>query len=211
MPAVWIRGRDNMSSTISPDGVICPDCGSTNLAESTKCFICGQSLAPADTGTTPNVPLAASLPAKDLTAAAAGFDLSGPVLVIALVILCVGIGFEEPGLGIGLAVALTPALIRTLHISSEKRRRGAPLTALELAATGFGSLLVVVTVGVAAAATFYGVCWAGFVGGALASSPFFKNYEPIGYGLVAGGIAGTTAGVCVAVILIRRLWPGKKN
>jgi len=200
-----------MTSASPANAVYCPDCGSVNLADSTKCFICGQSLAPADSGAAPNVPPVPLRPSEDLTGPMTGIDLTGPVLVIALAILCIGVGYEAPGLGIGLAVALTPALIRTLHISSEKRRRGAPLTAFELAATGFGSLLVVVTVGIAAAATFYGVCWAGFVGGALASSPFFKNYEPIGFGLVAGGIAGTTAGLCVAVFLIRRLWSGKKN
>ncbi len=200
-----------MSATSSGNAVCCAACGSANLPESTMCFICGHSLVPDASSPAPSAPAVASPPPDDVPNTAAGPDLSGPVLVIALAILCIGVGSEEPGLGIGLAVLLTPALIRTLLISREKRQRGAPPTALELAAAGFGSVLVVATVGVAAAATFFGVCWAGFIGGAAASSTFVKGYEPIGYGLVAGGIAGTVAGIFVAVILIRRLWPRKKT
>jgi len=200
-----------MSSANPGNSVHCPDCGSANLAESTKCFICGQSLISDEPRAAPQAPLAASRSPKNLSTPKTMPQAVGSLLVITLIILCIGIGFESPGLGIGLAVVLMPALIRTLLISSEKRERGTPPTALELGAAGCGSVLVVITVGVAAAATFCGVCFAGFFGVQLAGSSFFKNDNPIQDGFVVGGFVGVVAGIFVAVILIRRLWPRKKK
>jgi dipeptide/tripeptide permease len=182
-----------MTSELSKNW-ICPECGSANLAGATECFLCGEPFVSAKTRNRPALPQT-------------GPHVSSPLIIIALVLICVGVGLESPGLGILLIIALTPAVIRTQLISKARPRRE-PMTALGFVIEVVGSLFVIITVGIAAIATFFGVCMVGFMGGTLASAPF-EGDAPLVIGWYAGMIAGAIAGGYVAVKLFRRIGPRK--
>ncbi len=182
----------------------CASCGATNAVGRVKCFLCLRPMDAADEPST-SPPIAAGRPPQG----ASTFGLSSLMLVIALVAVCLGVMREAPGLGIALAIAATPALIRTTGIVSRKKSRGRVLSTPEKLGVFLSSFGVIVTVGAAAGAAFFATCWAGFFGGAAVSSIWAKDYEPIGWGMGTGIILGIIAGLFVLYWVVRRLWPYK--
>jgi hypothetical protein len=143
--------------------------------------------------------------------AAKTFTLSSLMLVIALIAACLGVIREAPGVGIGLAIVITPALVRAGITAKRREAAGRPISAGEKIGAFCGSVGVVSTIGIAAAVTFYATCWAGFFGGAAVGSAFEsgRGYGAIGWGLAVGVGVGIVAGLFVLVRLARRLWPRK--
>lgn len=195
----------DVPSDAPADSVVCTDCGSTNAAGAQQCWLCHHPLSAAET------PARKSRGFSPLNISASDPRISNVCLLFSMALVVIGVSLEDPGLGIALAVVLMPAVIRTLLISRNEARHGRPQSLPGLLAAMLGSLFVVVTIGVAAAAAFFCVCFAGFWGGVFASEPFLKDYEPLGVGIWVGGGLGVVAGICVAYILIRRLWPNKKH
>jgi hypothetical protein len=133
------------------------------------------------------------------------------MLTITLLAVVLGVGRMSPGVGLGLAIIATPALVRTCLAAVRRKSSGQPMTPREKLGVFAASVGVVLTVGVAAGAAFYATCWVGFFGGAAVSSVWAKGYEPIGWGLITGAILGIVVGLYVAYLLIRRLWPRKEK
>lgn len=199
------QGEAAVPPTAASELAVCKDCGATNDANAPECWLCHQAL--------PSPETSASV-TRDISLLKTNNSdprISVACLLSLMALVVIGVGLEDPGLGIALAVVLTPAVVRTLLISRNESRRGRPQSVPGLLAAMLGSLFVVVTIGVAAAATFFCVCFAGFFGGVFVSEPFSKDYEPLGIGMLVGGGLGVVAGICVAYILIRRLWPKKKH
>jgi hypothetical protein len=80
------------------------------------------------------------------------------VLLGILVLVCVGLIDEAPGLGIALAVLATPVMIRLLVVMLRRRGQGRPMSVGQVAGALAVSLGVVVAVGVAAALAFGATC-----------------------------------------------------
>jgi nitroreductase len=119
-----------------------------------------------------------------------------------------------PGLGIALTILAVPALARTCFVAIRTRDRGQPMPVIAKIHVFLVTLGVVTLIAVAVGATFYGTCWAGFFGGAAASSALGSPggaYSEIGWGLVTGIILGIIAGLVVAFFLIRFCWRRMKS
>jgi len=140
------------------------------------------------------------------------FQLSSLLLTVTWIAVCLGVALHSIGLGIALAVVGTPAMARTAVAAVRRKAAGRPMDVQEKLAAFAGSLGVVVAIGVAAGGTFFAMCWAGFFGGAmLGEAAGAKHYEPLGWGIVGGLALGTIAGLIVAFLVIRRLWPQRRR
>ncbi|MBI3468399.1 MAG: hypothetical protein HY000_35810 [Planctomycetes bacterium] len=134
------------------------------------------------------------------------FGLSSLMLMIALIAVCLGVMREVPGLGIVLALLLTPAAVRTAIASSRRERRGQPMTAMERILAFASSLGVVIVTGVASAAAYSGLCFAGvFIGAGVRHG----SYEGPIWGSIIGGGIGLLLAIYVFYRLARWLWPIK--
>jgi hypothetical protein len=196
-----------MNSPQRDDEGICAECGATLRPPAEKCWLCGKALETGE-GATGESPFAAE------RRAGRQFSLSSLMLTITLLAVVLGVARISPGIGIGLAIVATPALLRTCVAAVRRKSRGRPMTPREKLSVFAASLGVVLTIVVAAGAAFYATCWAGFFGGATVSSLWAEGYGPIGWGLVTGLVVGVVVAICVAILLARRLWPrkeGRKN
>jgi hypothetical protein len=184
------------------EGIRCRLCGCQNPADGKVCLGCGDLLAQ-------SVEEAAL--EEVAGASTTEFHITATIMVLIVLALCVGIGWEAPGLGVGFAVLMTPVVIRTLVVSSDQRKRGAPTSLGQMALTGVGALMVLLLVGIASTATFVAVCFAGFMGGMALGSTRSRDYDAVQYGLILGLIAGAIAAITVAVLLFRQHWGKKKE
>jgi hypothetical protein len=126
--------------------------------------------------------------------------ISSVMLVIAMVAVCLGVLHEAPGLGILLIVLMVPALVRTLVGAARRKAKGHSMTPAEKLFTFFGSLGIVIVIGLAASIAFVTTCFP--IG--------FLTFDMTnGAGVVLATIAGLAAAGYVLYLLGQRLWPQK--
>jgi hypothetical protein len=178
-----MAGDEAIKSAISAEK--CPDCGAVNAPPAIFCWLCGRALPPSGDG----AERPAAPPNSNVT-----FSLSSLMLVMTLIAVCLGAATIEPGFGIILAIAATPAVLRTMVLMKwERQRLGHSASILEKVLTFASSLLLLVVVGTASFAAFFVMCLAGFGAGGEVSA--------IGLGIVAGLI--------VLFLGLFRIWPRK--
>ena len=204
-----------MGPSSEPRFELCPKCGATLSAESGTCLTCGSELEPknvppqtASVAVDPN-PYAVS--AEYTPGAGPTFRLSTLMLTITLIAVCLGIGTWLPGVGVGLALLIAPAYVRTALAGLRLRREGKPPTIEEKIFIFFASLGIVTAIAVATGVAFYATCWAGFYGGALTSEAAgVQGFDTLSYGLIAGIATGGVAGIVALIFAARWLWPYRK-
>ena len=132
------------------------------------------------------------------------FSLSSVLLIVTLIAVCLGVGAldlgwdgGEWGLGIGLAVLATPALLRASVVASRRRAKGQPMSVPEKAGAFLTSLCVVVLIIVSGVAAWAVTCFG------LAA----VSWELIDIGIGAGVLTGLVA----MFVMIYWLWPTKKQ
>ncbi len=197
----------------------CTECGASNATGATQCWLCGRALAPdsatCEAAAVDKVPQPsasespfARSPSRQELQSGLTFRLSSLMLTVTLISVCLGVGTMSPGLGITLAIFVTPAFLRTMFAARRRRMVGQPMAIGDKLAAFIGSLAIVLAISVSSSIAFYATCWVGFLGGAAASeSAGAGNYDPLAYGLITGMIVGLVMGLVVAVLMIRWLWP----
>ena len=191
-----------------PDGAPpvaqCPDCGAMVDWSARSCWLCGAAISPRDVSIDAEV-LTSPAPSERLRAT---FSISGLLTLTTLVALGFGVGLIWPGLGIGLAIVIVPALVRTWMITAGAGH--GPVKPEERFAALVGSLAVsfvtLITVSTAAAAAFMGGCFAAAVGGEALG---IRGFDVLPIALTAGGLGGLVAGIGM-VLLIRPLWKRRR-
>jgi hypothetical protein len=129
------------------------------------------------------------------------------MLTVTLVSVCLGVGVMAPGLGIALAVLVTPAFIRTAIGAARRKVEGRPMDVGQKILAFGGSVGVVTVIGVAAGITFFATCWAGFIGGAsLGEAAGARGYDPLTWGFYTGVGLGIVAAIFVGYLVSRRFW-----
>jgi len=191
-----------MSANDARGATTCPECGEVAIAGKNKCWLCGAALgaraghAQQRLGTSSAVAGALQSDTQVLV-----------VLVILTVLVCVGLMFEQPGIGILLAIVATPALVRTAVATARQRERGRPVTVGDSLLAFLGSLGVVVAVGTAAVVAFFATCFAVCLGGSsvLNTGPGRGGDS----GMIASIAAGGVISLALAIFLFWKFWPRK--
>lgn len=155
-----------MSTAPPPESRTCPTCGETNYhPRARRCWLCHEPLA----GANLSQPTFAREPAVE-TRAGSGLVVWW-VLLAVVVLLCVGLATEAPGVAVVLAVLATPVMVRGLVTVLRRRGRGQATTGGQLVGALLVSLGVVIMMGVSAVVAFYATCFAVCLGlEAVASS-----------------------------------------
>jgi hypothetical protein len=136
------------------------------------------------------------------------FTLAGLLSVITLICVCLGLFVASPGLGIFSAIAVLPALIRTVLLARRRKRIGFPISTTDKHEAFFGSLGVVITslvmLSIVAAATFFFVCARTFkIGEHQRNDP--HQDRDVWVILLIGG-AFTVGVVTIIVRWVRKRW-----
>lgn len=132
---------------------VCRECGAAYPLTGQKCWLCGADLperAALTTAPTSENPFAAS--------AHRTFSLSSLFLVMTLAAVCLGVFAAAPGVGVALAIVATPALVRTMVVSSRGKARGSRLSPTEKVWTFAASACLLVVVIAAAGIAFFYAC-----------------------------------------------------
>jgi len=187
--------------------LLCPECGATNRAGETACFLCRHRLDTTWSESTTEVRDSSSTPKSTSLAKPGGTSdsfsflrvISGITsffLLVALGAICAGIWREEPKVVIVmLAVAITPALTYTGFVAMESRAKGRPMAVLQTVGTFIAAVVGVLVIAISALIAFCLTCIpVGFV----TMNFGFDNYV---IPLAIGG----TAGVAMAVHMTYRL------
>lgn len=205
------------------DGTICPHCGGANAKTATRCWLCGGQLEGLDESqnesrdepkaTAAVEPVVASEASSAsgpqlLVSGAATFRLSSLMLTITALAVVLSVGVYAPGLGIVLAVIVTPAFVRTAVAGWQRRRLGVPMSTGEKMLAFLCSGLLVATIGLAGCCAFYLSCWVGF-GGAniVGEGTDMRALNSLDGSLGIGVISGIVVGAALAVVMIRWLMP----
>jgi len=156
-----------MSAPQANEERTCPECGATIVATTDCCWLCHAT-----------VPVVATLVAEGPVPwehrAAYQFSLATMMLTIALVAVLLGVFLISPGIGILLAVAVTPAFLRTCIVMARRKARGQPVSladklgsfAVSFAASVGLAVFVAGVVVVAVFVAFFMICWAVLASGA---------------------------------------------
>jgi hypothetical protein len=177
-----------------PELVNCPHCGVKNPAIEERCQECGRPLA-----------VFIGPPAK-----VRRFGLGALMLLIAEIAVCLAVLRALPGLGILMLLILVPAHVRTLVAVARRKADDRPMTWEETLRAFFGSMALILLIGVAAGIAFGTTCFAGFWGGyGLRSLWSANSNDPLGWGFFFGVSLGSVAAFAVGVLLLRRLWEPK--
>lgn len=147
-----------MTTSNSGESVLCVDCGTTNDARASTCWLCGQILGPSTTVRVPQGPSTVPAGAVDWTSAG---------IVAALIVVGAGLGAVQPGLLIPYALIATPALISMFVKSHRQREQGHPMTPAEKvlkfivsAAMVMGMLAgITVAIVIAGAMVLFAICF----------------------------------------------------
>lgn len=187
---------DNAATPASTLGG-CPDCGAVNTPPAIFCWLCGRVLPQAGEEEPRPVP-----PNANFT-----FSLSSLMLVMTLIAVCLGAATIEPGFGIILAIAATPAVLRSMVLMKwERQRLGRSAGILDKVRTFLSSLFLIALVATASFAAFFAMCTAGFF------AEFGGIFGPDRYG---GAVFVTCIGVGIVASLVvlffgvRWIWPRK--
>ena len=133
----------------------CPECGAEVAGGQARCWLCERKLH----GPEPINPYAP--PPSAAGNVPSQFSLASLLLIVTLVAVGVGLFRLAPGLGVLLAFFSLPALARTTIDVTKHKQRGAPLGVLGKVGSFVVSLVVVLTVTVAALAASFTVCAVG--------------------------------------------------
>jgi len=177
----------------APDRCVCPDCGATNPPTARDCWLC--QAEPPSEATAPGPPAARPL-------APSTRDAGTVVLLVAIGVVCLGAIGLCPGLGILLALILTPTAIFLLRSQSDQAPDRPRSVLLRVLAT-FGA---VVLVGVAAVVTFLVTCFvAGWGSFFVVGSSSRGGYDAIPVAIGIGIIAGLVVAGFVVYRVVRML------
>ena len=146
---------------------ICPECGAVNSAGASQCWLCQRPLGGTDIATvkidSPEAKsIAAAPPPIGFSRGPATFSLATLMLLITLAAVLCGLTAAAPGLGIPLAVLVTPALIRTFAASNVSRAQGIEPTAEAKVGTFLASIGLMFLIMIAGFAVFFIGCCAAF-------------------------------------------------
>jgi hypothetical protein len=170
--------------------VVCPDCGAWARAGETTCFLCGKRLSAA----------LAQKAIPDVAPPVPGtlrptFHISSFLLLIAVVALCLGVGRDQPVLGIALAIVVLPAAVYTTIVAFRSAATGRPMSVFEKAWSFAGAITGVMAIEFAAIVSFCTTCVpVGFVA-VSAGAP----------GMIVALVSGGAAAVVTAVFMTRYL------
>jgi hypothetical protein len=180
---------------------VCPECGAISSLKATKCYLCGRELAATET-TVAESTISQSLgrggTPKDAIRGPATYSLSSLLIIVTVLCVFFGLIASAPGLGIPLAILVTPALVRTMTISRISKAEGiSPSAELRIGAF-FSSLAVMIGIFVAASVAFFAAC---------SAVAFGAQNSSVMLGLGAGLIVALIVGICILV----GTWPKAKN
>ena len=187
-----------------PSAVICPECGASNRAGETACFLCGRGLgtkAPAlpDAGK-PFNPFA---PPTTYSSMRPTFRISSLLLIIAVIAVCLGVWQAQPILGACVAAVVVPALGYVCVIAFKSGSVGKPMAALEKLNSFAAAMMGVVVIEFAALVAFCMTCVpTGYV--ALVAT---NSETGLIVALVVGGLWAIAAGAYVTYWLITKKKP----
>jgi len=146
-------------------GLVCPECGASNRAGETACFLCGHGLDALRPETRTGVPKAPTSPdvvnpyeppttfVSPLTS-----RISSLLMVIAVIAVCLGVAHENLVLGIIQAIAVAPALVYTVIVAAQSTARGRPMAVFKKVSTFLAALVGVVVIAVSAFIAFFVTC-----------------------------------------------------
>jgi len=129
------------------------------------------------------------------------FSIASMLLFTTLCAVVLGAFTIHPGLGIGLAILATPAVIRTAFLGMRRRAGGQPMSVQQKALAFCGTLGLVAILVVAVSAAFVATCFPLGLAGFGADSPLLMLLA-WGVGFIVGGLA-----LFFLLRLFRRLWP----
>lgn len=202
--------ENSKSSNPLSGPAICPDCGAVNSAGAGRCWLCQRALgsgnAPAtksDGSTAKGVPPQA-MPAG-VGRGPGTFSLATLMLLVTLAAVLCGLTAVAPGLGIPLAVLVTPALIRTFAATNVRRAQGLEPTAEAKIGMFLASIGLMVLIMIAGFAVFFVGCCATF-SMASANSGNFSNSR-----IVAATVLTFVAVVGVMIWLFIKYWPRRSK
>lgn len=197
----------------------CPDCGATLREKGSSCWLCHVAVEEV-------VPAAAEPPAsiegRARAPIAAGdkpvviferraayqFSLASLMLIVTLFAVLLGVFRMALGLGIVLAILVTPALVRTCMIAARSRAGGRPMSVGRKVSFFAGTLGLLAIMAVAVSAAFVATCFPlGFLAAANALGPGGKVNPGL---FVLAWVLGVAVGLGVLYVLFRlfrRLWP----
>jgi hypothetical protein len=122
------------------------------------------------------------------------------MLLVALFAVCFGVMRLSLGLGIALAIAAVPALVRTSLAAIRRKGRSRPMDMIEKVVAFMASLGIVTAIGVASVAAFFATFFATCIPIATVDSGgYFAVYSAIALGILAGAV--------VCYFLLRWHWP----
>jgi hypothetical protein len=179
----------------------CPECGAAYRLGGGRCWLCGGRLPQVASQEKQPRPAPASQCGEIIDATlvtretAATFSLSSVFLVVTLAAVAAGVFAAAPGLGVLFLVIATPALARTMVVSSRRKSLGVATTPSAkilnfLQSTAVVLVILLGIVGALGIALFM-ACTGSVAGGLLSNS--------IGKGAEAGFEAGAAAGGLVAL------------
>lgn len=169
----------------------CPECSAIHTASVGRCWLCGADLPAAKENVAPASAASAEVPT------ARTFSLSTLFLVMTLAAVAAGAFAAAPGLGVLFLVVATPALIRTIRITTRQNVAGVSSTPVEKIVRFLASIGIVLLVILSIQVALGLACWAGIATGAAFS--LFGEMAAI-VGGVSGGFAALTF---IGWILIR--------
>jgi hypothetical protein len=188
-----------MSSPPTTSSPRCPECGAAYRLAAERCWLCGSKLPQDGLDTVqPEEPLEATLVTRET---ASTFSLSSLFLVMTLVAVGAGVFAAAPGLGILFAIVATPALARTIVVTSRQKTRGIVTTPGQKAGAFLGSIGIVLLVFLSIGVALFTACWTACAGGAVMSA---GSQNAVIAGAVAGGIAGLTLSGWVLWLIWRK-------
>jgi len=207
--------------------VVCPDCGASLAPGAETCWLCRLRLpyrtvnpvaspipierppaaaaqpliAPQPSVAAPPLPIA-DHPAPLVPRGPIQFSLSSILLVITLVAVCLGVFRISYVLGVVLLALATPALLRTVLVSSAEKRRGQRSTMVDKVNTFAASIGVVILAGMAGIAACFAACLPLSVIATAPDNP--KITVPL---LMAATIVGIGVGLWATVRVVRYFAP----
>lgn len=167
---------------------VCPECGAARAAGRERCWLCDRALVADEAGAAANPEAANPYVAPRPTGEhlAAQFSLETLFLVTTLVAVCLGVFLLAPGLGVLMALVTVPALARSFMMGYRRKQAGLRLTTGEKISAFVLSFFLMIAVGWAGCAAFFGVCLGTGLLGIAVSGDESVFFVAIGLGAIAG-------------------------
>lgn len=190
-----------------PSTIRCPQCGETLPLGTTHCAQCAlrPEGAALDAYRSP-LSVEADQPGG------ASFSLATLMAMVTILAAALGLGMIAPQLGILFFILCAPAYIRAGLILRRLRKAGATLRfAEDHVAVFLGSVGLFFASYVAVSVAAFSMCWVGFFSAAAVThAAGARQYDPLGYGMMAGLSVGGLSGLGVLIWTGCRWWPVQK-